>query len=93
MRRTTKEPEPARTDSPMRAGLPQREPAMLEHWEQNRLYYKKVENNKGKPCSVPRRPALCQASFIWVRRSTRCSRILSSAIRLWRASAPLMCPA
>ena len=38
-----------KTEFPMRAGLPQREPKMLEEWEANRLYYKIVEKNKGKP--------------------------------------------
>ncbi len=38
-----------KTDFPMRAGLPQREPEMLEKWEKERLYYKMIENNEGKP--------------------------------------------
>lgn len=38
-----------KTDFPMRASLPQREPAMLEKWETERLYYKMVEHNEGKP--------------------------------------------
>lgn len=38
-----------KTDFPMRAGLPKREPEILEKWENDRLYYKMVENNKGKP--------------------------------------------
>ncbi|MDR2932782.1 MAG: isoleucine--tRNA ligase, partial [Oscillospiraceae bacterium] len=38
-----------KTDFPMRAGLPQREPDMLAQWEENRLYYKMVENNRDKP--------------------------------------------
>lgn len=41
-----------KTEFPMRAGLPQREPVMLEKWEQDRLYYKMVENNEGKPLYV-----------------------------------------
>lgn len=41
-----------KTDFPMRAGLPQREPAMLEQWEADRLYYKMVEHNTGKPLYV-----------------------------------------
>ncbi|MBQ3048672.1 MAG: class I tRNA ligase family protein, partial [Oscillospiraceae bacterium] len=38
-----------KTDFPMRASLPQREPGMLENWEKDRLYYKMVEKNQGKP--------------------------------------------
>ena len=38
-----------KTDFPMRASLPQKEPAMLKKWEEQRLYYRMVENNKGKP--------------------------------------------
>ncbi|WRS28120.1 isoleucine--tRNA ligase [Oscillospiraceae bacterium MB08-C2-2] len=38
-----------KTDFPMRAGLPQREPAMLEKWENERLYEKMMEHNEGKP--------------------------------------------
>ncbi|MDR2908940.1 MAG: class I tRNA ligase family protein, partial [Oscillospiraceae bacterium] len=41
-----------KTEFPMRAGLPQREPTMLEQWEKDRLYYNMVENNKGKPLFV-----------------------------------------
>jgi len=41
-----------KTDFPMRAGLPQREPKVLENWEADRLYYKMVEHNQGKPLYV-----------------------------------------
>ena len=37
------------TEFPMRGNLPQREPEMLKKWEENRLYYKMVEQNKHKP--------------------------------------------
>lgn len=37
------------TQFPMRASLPTREPQMLEQWDKQRLYYKMVENNDGKP--------------------------------------------
>ena len=39
------------TEFPMRAGLPQREPAMLEEWEKKRLYDRLMEN-EGKPVWV-----------------------------------------
>ena len=38
-----------KTDFPMRAGLPKREPAMLQAWEEMDLYHKMVERNEGKP--------------------------------------------
>ncbi len=37
-----------KTDFPMRGNLPKREPDTLKKWEDGRLYYKMVENNKGK---------------------------------------------
>ena len=41
-----------KTDFPMRAGLPQREPAFLQEWEDNYLYKKLMEKNDGKPLFV-----------------------------------------
>ena len=38
-----------KTDFPMRAGLPAREPAMLERWEQQDLYNELLKKNAGKP--------------------------------------------
>lgn len=40
------------TEFPMRAGLPQREPAMQEKWDQDRLYEKLMEKNEGKPLYI-----------------------------------------
>lgn len=40
------------TDFPMRGNLPKREPETLEKWEKNRLYYKIVEKNQGKPAYI-----------------------------------------
>ena len=37
-----------KTDFPMRANLPQREPDTLEYWEKIDLYKKLVERNRGK---------------------------------------------
>ncbi len=37
------------TDFPMRAGLPKREPEMLEDMEKKNLYHKMVRRNEGKP--------------------------------------------
>ena len=38
-----------KTDFPMRAGLPQREPGMLKDWESEQVYQKLMEKNAGKP--------------------------------------------
>ncbi|MCL2018438.1 MAG: isoleucine--tRNA ligase [Oscillospiraceae bacterium] len=38
-----------KTDFPMRANLPEREPLMLKKWEDERLYYKLADKNKEKP--------------------------------------------
>lgn len=37
-----------KTDFPMRASLPEREPETLKAWEENELYNKIIEKNKGK---------------------------------------------
>ena len=36
----------------MRGNLPKREPEMLQKWEDERLYYKMIEKNKGKPSYI-----------------------------------------
>ena len=38
-----------KTDFPMRAGLPNREPAMLERWRKMDLYHELLKKNEGKP--------------------------------------------
>ena len=38
-----------KTDFPMKAGLPNREPGMLERWDQSDLYKSMLEKNKGLP--------------------------------------------
>ena len=38
-----------KTDFPMRAGLPQREPKMLKEFEQRGIYKKLMKKNAGKP--------------------------------------------
>lgn len=37
-----------KTDFPMRGNLPRREPETLEKWEEERLYYKMIDKNRGK---------------------------------------------
>ena len=41
-----------KTDFPMRAGLPQREPGFLEQWYDEKIYEKMMEKNEGKPLFV-----------------------------------------
>ena len=38
-----------KTDFPMRAGLPKREPEMLKRWEEMDLYNLQLKKNEGKP--------------------------------------------
>ena len=38
-----------KTDFPMRAGLPKREPEMLQHWNDMDLYHELLKKNEGKP--------------------------------------------
>ena len=38
-----------KTDFPMRAGLPKREPEMLRHWEELDVYNAQLKKNEGKP--------------------------------------------
>ena len=38
-----------KTDFPMRAGLPNREPDMLKHWEELDIYNEMLKKNEGKP--------------------------------------------
>ena len=40
------------TDFPMRAGLPNREPGMLERWEKLDIYKELLKKNAGKPSFV-----------------------------------------
>jgi isoleucyl-tRNA synthetase len=41
-----------RTDFPMKANLPQREPQLLERWERNRIYEKILATRRGAPLFV-----------------------------------------
>ncbi len=41
-----------KTDFPMRGNLPKREPETLAKWENERLYYKMMEKNEGKPTFI-----------------------------------------
>ncbi|MGN0641662.1 MAG: isoleucine--tRNA ligase [Huintestinicola sp.] len=40
------------TEFSMRGNLPQKEPVMIENWDAERIYYKMIEKNKGKPLYV-----------------------------------------
>lgn len=41
-----------KTEFPMRASLPQREPGMVKDWEKNEIYQKMVARNEGKPSYI-----------------------------------------
>ena len=41
-----------KTSFPMKAGLPQREPQMLEQWKKDRLYENLMKKNEGKPLFI-----------------------------------------
>ncbi|MDE6833284.1 MAG: isoleucine--tRNA ligase [Ruminococcus sp.] len=41
-----------KTDFPMRGNLPKREPALVEKWENDRLYYKMIEKNQDRPTYI-----------------------------------------
>lgn len=41
-----------KTEFPMRAGLPQREPEALKEWQEKHLYEKLMEHNEGKPLYI-----------------------------------------
>ena len=41
-----------KTDFPMRAGLPKREPEMLKRWQDMDLYNELLKKNEGKPCGT-----------------------------------------
>ena len=41
-----------KTDFPMRAALPQREPEFLKAWEENDQYRQLMQHNEGKPLFV-----------------------------------------
>lgn len=41
-----------KTDFPMRAGLPKREPGFLEQWEKDDLYHQVMKRNEGKPLFI-----------------------------------------
>ena len=41
-----------KTEFPMRAGLPKREPGFLESWEKDDLYNELMKKNEGKPLFV-----------------------------------------
>ena len=41
-----------KTDFPMRAGLPKKEPEILKRWESERLYYKLMEKTAGRPTYI-----------------------------------------
>ena len=56
-----------KTEFPMRAGLPKREPGFLENWEKNDLYHELMKKNEGKPLSFCMTALRMQTAIcIWV---------------------------
>ena len=54
-----------KTDFPMKANLPQREPELLASWEKERLYEQIQEAGKGKPRYILHDgPTMRMAAFI-----------------------------
>ena len=56
-----------KTDFPMKAGLPTREPGMLSRWEEQNLYEAMLEKNKDLPpsCCMTALPS-ATATSTWV---------------------------
>jgi isoleucyl-tRNA synthetase len=55
-----------RTDFPMKASLPQREPLMLKRWEAMDLYGRIRRQSRGKPrLSCTTAPLMPTAIFTW----------------------------
>ena len=56
-----------KTEFPMRGGLPTREPAMQEKWNEMKLYEKVLERTKGRPSfNLHDGPHIQMAICIWV---------------------------
>ena len=71
----------------MRAGLPKKEPKMLEDWEQNHVYEQMIKNNEGKPRWV------LHDGPPYANGNIHMGRISSCATRTWPVSRPRMCRA
>ena len=64
-----------KTDFPMRANLPQKEPGIQEKWEKQNVYGKMLEKNKATLLSFFMTDRLFPTEiYTWVRLSTRYSR-------------------
>ena len=78
----------------MRAGLPKKEPKMLEDWEQNHVYEQMIKNNEGKPQYILHDgPPYANGNIHMGTALNRSSRTSSSAIRTCPASRHPTCPA
>ncbi len=65
-----------KTDFPMRAGLPKREPDMLKHWEEIDLYNELLKKNEGKPLFNP-----CTTARPFQRRAAYGHRLMNKALK------------
>ena len=57
-----------KTDFAMQAGLPKKEPAMLDKWYADHVYETVLEKNEGKPLYVLHAPHMRTATCISARR-------------------------
>ena len=64
------------TDFSMRGNLPQKEPGMIEDWDNSRMYYKMIEKNQGPAMFFTTDLRMPTATFTLEQHSTRCSRTL-----------------
>ena len=78
----------------MRAGLPKKEPKMLEDWEQNHVYEQMIKNNEGKPQFILHDgPPYANGNIHMGTALNKIIKTLSSAIRICPASRHPTCPA
>ena len=71
-----------KTDFPMRAGLPKREPEMLKRWEDMDLYNELLKKNEGKPRfslhdGPPFSNGSLPVSYTHLRIAASCSRVMA----------------
>ena len=78
----------------MRAGLPKKEPKMLEDWEQNHVYEQMIKNNEGKPQYILHDgPPYANGNIHMGTALNKIIKTSSSAIRICPASRHPTCPA
>jgi isoleucyl-tRNA synthetase len=79
-----------KTDFPMKANLPQREPELLASWEKERLYEQIQEAGKAGHCILHDGPSTPMAAFISVALNKIPQHIITNR-RRWRVTRRSMC--